>query len=237
MINWSNDSWKDVKFLLDELEFDYQTDFNGHLMIHFKNFDIVNEDTKEIVDSVDKLWLLFKFHKTGLDYDMSFFRQDVYQSRPSYTHPHVRDDGHANCTGDYVRGQSLLRDILYYSNYIKHYNKGEGWTNIPTDESINVDKVELNKHLVPEFYMDVSVGYPVLSKVTLEEDINKFIIEQSLSNPITFYWKGEAFSQYSKGSRIEHINLEKYFRYEEFFKRHHHATSIVSNVNTLQEVP
>ncbi len=235
MINWSKESWEEIKFLLDELEFDYQTDFNGDLILHFKDFKIVNENTKEVVDEVDNLWVLFKFHRSGLDYDMSFFRQDVYQSRPSYTHPHVRDDGHANCTGDYIRSQSLLRDILYYSNYIKHYNPGEGWTNIPGTDSVILSN-QIKDYLIPEFYMDLTLGYPVLSKVTLEEDLNKFIIEQPLSNPFTFYWKETAFTQYGKGSRLEHIDLKKHFHYEEFFKSYNNSPSIVSNANALQEI-
>lgn len=235
MLNWKKDSWEDVKMLLDELEFDYQCDFEGNLILHFENFNITNEKTKEVVDTVDHMWLKFKFYTEGKNYDIQFYRQDVYNSNPDYRHPHVNGSGGSNCTGDYVTQVSLPRDLLYYSSYVKNYNPGEGWTTIPSSSSLSVDTDSLNNSLIPTFYMDITLGYPVLENVELDGDIEKFITTKALSSPKTFYWKNKAHTQYSKGSRIEHINLKQYFDYAKFFERYSDATSTVSNANLVSE--
>jgi len=64
MINWTKDSWEDVKMVLDELEYDYVCDFEGNLILHFENFEIVDENTKKVVDTVDQIWSPLLFPST-----------------------------------------------------------------------------------------------------------------------------------------------------------------------------
>ena len=65
--------------------------------------------------------------------------------------------------------------------------------------------------------------------------IEKFITTKPLSSPRTFYWKNKAHTQYSKGYRIEHINLKQYFDYAKFFERYSDFTSTVSDANSLSQ--
>jgi len=234
MINWTKDSWEDVKMVLDELEYDYVCDFEGNLILHFEDFDIVEETKKKVVDHVDHMWLKFEF---GGDkrYNLSFYRTDVYGTKKAYTHPHVSESGD-HCTGDYVRGVSLCRDLLYYAKYITRYNEPSRYTAIPDTGKLSVDEDSLNKQLTPTFYMDITQGCPVLSKVEFEGDINSVISNTELNNPKTFFWKNNQFTQYSKGSRIEHIDLKKYFNYAQFFKHYSDAISTVSDANVVPEV-
>jgi len=233
MINWTKDSWEDVKMVLDELEYDYVCDFEGNLILHFENFEIVDENTKKVVDTVDQIWLKFEFTKSG--YVLRWYRNDIYNSNTNYVHPHVNGSDH--CTGDYVRGVSLCRDLLYYSNYIKRYNSGQGWTTIPSDSNkLSVDTDSLNKQLIPTFYMDMTQGCPALKDVEFEGDLNSVVKQAELKNPKTFFWKNNQYTQYSKGSRIEHLDLKKYFNYAQYFKRYSDAASTVSNANAVSKV-
>lgn len=232
MINWTKDKWEDVKMVLDELEYDYQCDFEGNLILHFENFDIIDENSKKIVDTVDHIWLKFEFTNSG--YVIRWYRNDIYNSNTNYVHPHV--NGSEHCTGDYVRGVSLCRDLLYYSNYIKRYNSGQGWTSIPDSGRLSIDTDSLNKQLIPTFYMDMTQGCPVLSKVEFEGDLNSVVKQNELKNPKTFFWKNNTYKQYSKGSRIEHLDLKKYFNYAQYFKRYSDAASTVSDANTVSKI-
>ena len=232
MINWTKDKWEDVQMVLDELEYDYTCDFEGNLTLHFENFDIVDENSKKVVDTVDHIWLKFEFTNSG--YAIRWYRTDLYNSNTNYVHPHVSGSNH--CTGDYVRGVSLCRDLLYYSNYIKRYNSGQGFTSIPDSGKLKVDTDSLNEQLVPTFYMDMTQGCPVLGKVEFEGDLNTVVKQNELKSPKTFFWKNSQYKQYSKGSRVEHLDLKKYFDYAKFFKRYSDTTSTVSNANTVPEV-
>lgn len=232
MINWTKDSWEDVKMVLDELDYDYQADFEGNLILHFENFDIVDENTKKVVDTVDHIWLKFEFANSG--YVLRWYRNDIYNSNTNYVHPHVNGSNH--CTGDYIRGVSLCRDLLYYSNYIKRYNSGNGYTSIPDSGKLKVDEDSLNKQLIPTFYMDMTQGCPVLGKVEFEGDLNTVVKQNELKSPKTFFWKNAQYKQYSKGFRIEHLDLKKYFDYAKFFKRYSDAIGTVSDANTVPEV-
>jgi hypothetical protein len=173
MINWTKDSWEEVKFFLDELEYDYDCDFEGNLILHFNSFDIVDQNTKKVVDTVDHLWMLFQFSTES--YNIHWSRSDIYQSNPIYVHPHVNGKNH--CTGSYVRGDSLCRDILYYTNYVKHYNSGAGWTSIPSARNNQVNSVALNQKLIPTFYMDLTTGHPMIQSVEFEGDLNEIVKE------------------------------------------------------------
>ena len=84
--------------------------------------------------------------------------------------------------------------------------------------------------------MDITKGYPVVSKVDISVDIDQFITERPLIDSKFFSWKGTQFKQYSKGARIEHINLSQYFNYAKFIKRYSDATSVVPDANPVQEV-
>ena len=233
MLNWTKDDWKDIKLLLDELEYDYECDFEGNLILHFEKFEILNEVTQEVVDTVDHMWLKFIFTNKGNDFYIKFYRQDVYRSNEEYTHPHVQAGSNSHCTGSYTKGISLLQDILYYTDYIRRYNPGQHWTLVPNSSSLDIDASTLNKYLIPTFHMDITKGYPVVSNVSCSVDINQFITERPLSDPKYFFWKGNSFKQYSKGSRVEHLDLTQYFNYAKFIKRYSDATSVVPDANPV----
>jgi len=231
MINWVKDTWEEVKFTLDALELDYEIDFEGNLLVCFSDFNIVDERSKEVVDHVDKIWLKFAFAMNGRSYDLQFYRVDVYSTKPRYTHPHVSEGGN-HCTGDYIRAVSLCRDLLYYKSYVTHYNKGDQYTNLP-EQSVKIDKEELNKRLIPTFYMDISKGYPCVSNVEFEGGLEEFITTKELPYPKIFHWKSQVYKQYSKGFKVEHIDLKKYFDYAKFYQRYSDSTCTVSNADTV----
>lgn len=236
MINWTKDSWEDVKMVLDELDYDYVCDFEGNLILHFQDFDIVEETKKEVVDHVDHMWLKFDFSRTESDkYKIQFYRTDIYGTKKAYTHPHVSESG-SHCTGDYVRGVSLCRDLLYYAKYVTRFNEPSGWTSVPETGKLSIDTDSLNKQLIPTFYMDMTQGCPVLKEVEFEGDLNTVVKQNELKNPNTFFWKNNQYTQYSKGSRIEHIDLKKYFNYAQYFKRYSDSTRTISNANSLSEI-
>lgn len=234
MINWKKDTWEEVKFTLDALELEYEVDFEGNLIICFSDFDIIHERSKEVVDHVDRLWLKFVFWSGGTNYDLKFFRNDVYYTKPDYTHPHVSSGNH--CTGDYIRGVSLCKDLLYYVGYVKHYNKGDEYTTIPKNTKLSIDVDAMNKAMVPTFYMDITKGYPVAASIEFTGNVDQYFQSDKLTNPKTYFWKNNSYTQYSKGSKKEHIDFKQYFDYARFYKRYSDATSSVSDANPVQEV-
>jgi hypothetical protein len=84
--------------------------------------------------------------------------------------------------------------------------------------------------------MDMTQGCPVLSKVEFEGDLNNVVKQNELKSPKTFFWKNNKYTQYSKGSRVEHLDLKKYFNYAQFFKRYSDTIRTFSDAHTLSEV-
>lgn len=232
MINWKKDEWEDVQAVLETLDIDYEVTFEGNLILHFKDFDVFNEKTGDVVDHVEHMWLLFQFRSSG--YDLKFFRSDLYSTNIYYVHPHV--SGSSHCTGSYTRGVSLTRDILYYSKYVEHYNDSSVYTRVPIKAKLNIDTDSLNKYLIPTFYFDVTKGCPQISNIECSTNIQAFLTDVSLSDPQTFYWKGETITQRSKGGRKEDIDLKSYFNYDKFYKDYLEYVSSQSNNQTDKEI-
>lgn len=234
MINWNKDEWSTVKLLLDELEYDYEIDWKRNLTVRFSNVKVVDENNGKQVDFIDSIWLEFLFADDGRSYNLRFYRNNVYNSKPGFVHPHV--NGTSFCTGSYSYGVSLVRDLLYFKDYVGRYNRGEEYSTVPNAESAQVNEDALNEALVPTFFLDLTEGYPVVSSLELKEDINNFVTFPELRNPRTFNWKGVEYKQYSIGVRLSHINLDKYFNYGKFYQSYHNATSTVSDANTVSEM-
>lgn len=234
MINWRKDDWDEVKLLLDELDYDYEVDWKGDLIVRFENVKVINERNGSQVDHIDSIWLEFLFENDGQSYNLRFYRNNVYASNPEFVHPHVNRGSF--CTGDYRYGLSLPRDLLYFKDYVARYNRGEEYATVPQSAPMQVDEQRLNEAIVPTFFLDLSVGYPVAESLELVGDINDFVANSKLSNPRTFKWKGKDYAQYSIGTRITHINLNDYFDYGKFYQSYYNATSTVSNADTVSEV-
>ena len=232
MINWKKDDWVDVQAVLEALDIEYETTFEGNLILHFKDFDIFNEKTGDVVDHVEHMWLLFQF--IGGTYDLKFYRSDLYLTNLSYVHPHV--NGSTHCTGSYTKGVSLTRDILYYSKYVEHYNDSSVYTRLPNKAKLSVDVDTLNKSLIPTFYLDITKGCPQVSNVECTSDLQSFLVNTPLTNPPTFYWKGERITQKSKGGRAEDIDFKQYFNYDKFYKDYLDYISSQSNNQTDEKI-
>lgn len=231
MINYNQEPWDEIEALLDALEIDYTITFKGNLILRFSDFDIVEEETKEVVDHVDNMFLEFRFTSSKDSYTVEFYRTDYYLSLRKYVHPHVSGSNH--CTGDYSTRLNLLSDIVYYHSYVRRCNKSGLWISVPDGNELT-NQEKLQDYLIPTFVMDVTVGYPIARSVEFTGDLKEFVATEKLSD---YHWKGERLIRFPKTPDLRKINFKSYFNHAKFYRGYIESTSSDAGIDIVQNTP